>query len=112
MLPAPTFVSSPISASPMYEECGTFAPRPRREFLISTKAPARAPSSSTVPGRRAAVVDDVPDRVGQLELALRVPRVEPVERAPQRRRAEDVGGRVQLPDRALLVRRVPFLDHT
>src|SRR5204862_123838 len=53
---------------------------------------------------------DLDERVGELELALRVPGVEPVERAPERRRAEDVRGGVQLPDRALLVRGVPLLD--
>ena len=52
MLPAPMFVSSPMSASPMYDRCGTFARSPMREFLISTNAPAFAPASSTVPGRR------------------------------------------------------------
>ena len=34
--PAPTFVSAPISASPMYDRCGTFVRSPIREFLIST----------------------------------------------------------------------------
>ena len=50
--PAPTFVSSPISASPMYERCGTFVRAPMSEFLISTKVPAFAWVSRTVPGRR------------------------------------------------------------
>ena len=83
----------------------------RREVGARVHADGRELVVGAMRGRRPAVVDDVPDRVGQLELALRVPSVEPVERAPQRRRAEDVGGRVQLADRALLVRRVPFLDH-
>ena len=42
MIPAPMFVSSPMSASPMYERCGTFVPSPIREFLISTNVPAFA----------------------------------------------------------------------
>ena len=50
--PAPMFDPSPISASPMYERCGTFAPSPIRDFLISTNVPAFAPRSRTVPGRR------------------------------------------------------------
>ena len=36
-----------------------------------------------VHGRRAAALDDVPDRVGQIELALRVAGIEPVERSPE-----------------------------
>ena len=50
------------------------------------------------------------DRVGQVELALRVVRVEPGERVPQRRGLEDVDRRVQLADRALLLGRVLVLD--
>src|SRR5690242_21309005 len=38
--PAPIFVPSPMSASPMYERCGTLARSPIREFLISTNVPA------------------------------------------------------------------------
>ena len=52
MFPAAMFVSSPTSASPRYERCGTFVRSPMREFLISTNVPALAPASSTVPGRR------------------------------------------------------------
>ena len=52
MFPAAMFVPSPMSASPMYERCGTLVPAPIREFLISTKVPALASGSRTVPGRR------------------------------------------------------------
>ena len=48
--PAPTFVSSPISASPMYERCGTFVRSPMREFLISTNVPAFASPRAWPPG--------------------------------------------------------------
>ena len=52
IVPAPTFVPSPTSASPRYERCGTFVPSPIRVFLSSTKVPALARAASTVPGRR------------------------------------------------------------
>ena len=50
--PAPMFVSSPISASPMYDRCGTFVRSPIAEFLISTKVPAFDSAARAVPGRR------------------------------------------------------------
>ena len=50
------------------------------------------------------------DRVGQVELALRVVRRQPVEHRPQPICAEDVDRRVDLAHRALLVRRVTMLD--
>ena len=46
------------------------------------------------------------DRVGQVELALRVVRLEPLERGPEVARAEDVDRGVHLADRELLRRRV------
>ena len=52
MFPAAMLESSPTSASPMYERCGTFVRAPISEFLISTNVPALAPTPSLVPGRR------------------------------------------------------------
>jgi hypothetical protein len=52
MLPAAMLASSPTSASPRYERCGTFAPVPMFEFFASTKVPILAFSPTTVPGRR------------------------------------------------------------
>ena len=47
---AAMFVSSPMSASPMYDRCGTLVRAPIWEFLISTNVPAFARASRTVPG--------------------------------------------------------------
>src|SRR6478609_10099980 len=46
------FVPSPISASPTYDRCGTFAPSPILAFLVSTNPPILPPAPSSVPGRR------------------------------------------------------------
>ena len=52
MVPAPMLTSWPMRASPTYDKCGTLLSLPMRDFLISTNVPARARSSSTVPGRK------------------------------------------------------------
>ena len=57
-----------------------------------------------------AVLDEVADRVGEVELALRVVRLEPLERRPEQLGAEDVDRGVHLADRELLGRRVDRLD--
>ena len=54
--------------------------------------------------------DDVRDRVGQVELALGVVRIELLERVPQRAGLEHVDRRVHLPDRALGLGSVLVLD--
>ena len=56
------FVSSPISASPMYERWGTFVRSPMREFLISTKVPAFGRSAEDGPGAK--VTEGADQRVG------------------------------------------------
>ena len=54
--------------------------------------------------------DEIADGVGQVELALDVVRLEPVERGPEQIGAEDVDRRVALLDRQLLGRGVACLD--
>ena len=49
----------PISASPIYERWGTFAPSPRLEFFISTNVPAFARGPST---RAGAQIAERPDQ--------------------------------------------------
>ena len=71
----------------------------RRE-LVGT-APRRGPPT---------VGDQVGDRVGEVQLALGVVRIELLERRPERAGGEDVGRGVELPDLALLRRSVPVLD--
>ncbi len=63
-----------------------------------------------VRGHAASGRDDVPDGVREVELALRVVRVELLERAPERGGVEDVVRGVQLLDRPLFGGRVPLLD--
>ena len=57
-----------------------------------------------------AAVDEVADGVGQVELALGVVRLEPLERRPEQVGAEDVDRGVALLERELLGRRVDGLD--
>jgi len=57
-----------------------------------------------------AASDQVAHGVGQVELALGVLRLEPLERRPELRRLEDVDRGVDLADRQLLVARVACLD--
>ncbi len=57
-----------------------------------------------------AVVDEVPHGVGEVELALRVGRIEPVERRPERLSTEDVDRRVDFVEGELLRCRVRRLD--
>ena len=52
--PAPMFVRSPISASPMYERCGTLAPSPTTVFLTPRTCP---PSPSLEHGAGAKVTE-------------------------------------------------------
>jgi hypothetical protein len=52
----------------------------------------------------------VPHGVGEVELALRIGRIEPVERRPQRLATEDVDRRVDFVERELLRRCVCRLD--
>ena len=59
-------------------------------------------SSATCTATGLPAGDDVADGVGQVELALRVVRLQPVERRPERLGAEDVDGGVRLADRELL----------
>ena len=58
----------------------------------------------------AAGADDELDRVGQVELALHVLRLEPLERRPQRGRPEDVDRAVDLADPLHVLARVGSLD--
>src|SRR5215475_2239653 len=52
MVPAPTLTPSPTVASPTYERCGTFDPRPIVDFLSSTKLPTFALGPTCESGRR------------------------------------------------------------
>src|SRR2546427_1665729 len=65
---------------------------------------------SGVYGDRVAAVDEQAEGVGDVELALRVVRLEPVERRPQLLRSEHVDARVDLAQRELLGRPVGGLD--
>ena len=65
---------------------------------------------SLVHGNPLAILDEDRNRVGQVELSLRVVRRQPVEHWPQAICAEDVDRRVDLAHSALLVRRVTMLD--
>ncbi len=57
-----------------------------------------------------AVLDEEADRVGDVELALRVVRLQTLDRAPERVGAEHVDAGVDLADGELVVCRVPGLD--
>ena len=63
------------------------------------------PRSCAAPG-----LDDVAHAVGEIELALGVVRLEPLQRRPEMRSVEDVDRRVELSDRALLGGCVAILD--
>ena len=63
-----------------------------------------------VDGNTVPCVDEVAHGVGQVQLALRVARLQPVERRPQQIGPEDVDRRVHLADRELLGGRVDGLD--
>ena len=63
-----------------------------------------------VHGNRIAVADEEAQCVGEVELTLRVVRLEPLERRPELRGLEDVDAGVDLAERELLGRRVAGLD--
>ena len=67
-------------------------------------------SSATWATTSLAARDEVADGVGQVELALGVVRLEPVERRPEQVAAEDVDRGIALAERELLGRRVSRLD--
>ena len=62
--------------------------------------------AATLPPSR----DDDLDRVGEVQLALHVVRLDPLERGPEHVGAEDVDRRVDLADLLLLLVRVGALD--
>ncbi len=61
---------------------------------------------------RLPVGDEQPDRVGHVQLALRVVALEPLERRPELLRREDVDPGVELAERTLLGTRIGRLDDT
>ncbi len=85
-------------------------PRDERELDAGVDSLHLPGHGRGVDGDRLAVADEQPERVGHVELPLRVVRLESVQHGPELVGAEDVDPRVDLAKRTLLRRCVSGLD--